>query len=182
MLIPEFSKQVTLKDNSVVTLRFPNPNDIQNILDLVNELVEEDTFFLVTEKMTYEQEKEFLAPVFKDIEKGRSFFLYAFDGETCLGWVNASEVSPRSTHVRELGIALKKEYRGKGLGKTLMEEAMNLVKTELGCSLVILTVGEENQPGVGLYRKLGFVEAGFIPNAVKFYGKVMGQFTFYKEL
>lgn len=180
MLDKDFSKLVTLKDGSVVTLRFPNSNDIETIRQSVNEIIREDTYFLVREEVTYEGEVEFLTPQFKAIAENRGFMIYAFSGSKVLGWISADEISPRSAHARMLGIALIQEGRGKGLGEILMRKGMELAKAELDCELFILQVAEENIRARNLYKKLGFVEAGMVPGQAEYKGQRMGEITMYR--
>jgi [ribosomal protein S18]-alanine N-acetyltransferase len=58
----------------------------------------------------------------------------------------------------ELTIAIKEEYRNKGLGKTLMGKFFQLA-VEKGYSRVSLSVDKRN-PAYRLYKKLGFVITG----------------------
>jgi putative acetyltransferase len=52
---------------------------------------------------------------------------------------------------------LLKEYQGKGLGKLMMEEALQKAK-ELGYNEMILESNRVLNKALGLYRKYGFVE------------------------
>jgi len=58
-----------------------------------------------------------------------------------------------------LTIAINRASRGKGFGRLLMEEAMRRLYRE-SVSACFLEVDSGNEPAVGLYRTLGFVEVG----------------------
>lgn len=59
----------------------------------------------------------------------------------------------------ELGIAIKKEVRGNGLGTILMHSIINEAKRS-GYKELSLSVDVDNTNAVKLYRGLGFVEVG----------------------
>ncbi|MFJ5768702.1 GNAT family N-acetyltransferase [Psychrobacillus sp. NPDC093180] len=59
----------------------------------------------------------------------------------------------------ELGIALKKEARGKGLGNKLMRAIMEEAKNN-NFRRLSLSVDIDNTNAINLYRRLGFVEVG----------------------
>ncbi len=63
------------------------------------------------------------------------------------GWV--------SDEIPELSIAVVPEYRGKGLGTRLLEQALRLAEEQFPA--VSLSVSTGN-PAASLYRRLGFVE------------------------
>jgi ribosomal protein S18 acetylase RimI-like enzyme len=52
-------------------------------------------------------------------------------------------------------IFVKKEFRGKGIGKTLLKKAQSYCK-EVGFSRILLMVSVENENAAGLYKKMGF--------------------------
>jgi ribosomal protein S18 acetylase RimI-like enzyme len=52
-------------------------------------------------------------------------------------------------------IFVKKEFRGKGIGKTLLNKAQSYCK-QVGFSRILLMVSVENDVAAGLYKKMGF--------------------------
>lgn len=65
-------------------------------------------------------------------------------------------------HVMVLGMYVRAEYQGLGVG-TLLMDSMKTLARRLNLSRVMLTVLEGNTPAEKLYRKAGFVECGRIP-------------------
>lgn len=59
----------------------------------------------------------------------------------------------------ELGIAIKKEARGKGLGTKLMQVIMEEAKKD-NYKTLSLSVDIDNSNAINLYRRLHFVEVG----------------------
>ncbi|MHC1567909.1 MAG: ribosomal protein S18-alanine N-acetyltransferase [Candidatus Syntropharchaeia archaeon] len=64
---------------------------------------------------------------------------------------------------RIFSIAVDEGYRRKGIGTALLNSAFEILK-EKGVDSVRLEVRVTNHPAQSLYRKLGFVDVGFIPN------------------
>ena len=62
-------------------------------------------------------------------------------------------------HVMDLGMYVRAEYQGLGIG-TLLIDAMKTLAKRLNLSKVMLTVFEGNIPAEKLYAKAGFVECG----------------------
>ena len=65
-------------------------------------------------------------------------------------------------HVMDLGMYVRAEYQGLGIG-TLLIDAMKTLAKRLNLSKVMLTVFEGNIPAEKLYAKAGFVECGKLP-------------------
>ena len=57
----------------------------------------------------------------------------------------------------EVGIAImEREYRGQGYGTEALRQAVNYAFTELGLTLLGLTVFPSNQRAIRAYEKVGF--------------------------
>lgn len=65
-------------------------------------------------------------------------------------------------HVMVLGMYVRAEYQGLGVG-TLLMEAMATLAKRLHLSRVMLSVFEGNIPAEKLYQKTGFIECGKLP-------------------
>jgi len=65
-------------------------------------------------------------------------------------------------HVMILGMYVRAEYQGLGVG-TLLMDAMKILAKRLNLSRVMLTVFEGNIPAEKLYAKAGFIECGRLP-------------------
>ncbi len=65
-------------------------------------------------------------------------------------------------HVMDLGMYVRAEYHGLGVG-TLLMDAMKTLAKRLNLSRVALTVFEGNAPAEKLYAKAGFIKCGRLP-------------------
>ena len=73
------------------------------------------------------------------------------------------ETSPtrwRMRHVASLGMAVRDDWQGKGVGTALMEAALDLADNWLDLTRVELSVYVDNAPAIALYKKFGFVIEG----------------------
>lgn len=68
-------------------------------------------------------------------------------------------------HVPELGMALLKEYRGNGIGTSLMNELFKEAK-QRGIRCLSLSVDPGNIPAVKLYERFGFKEVGKMDTSI----------------
>jgi ribosomal protein S18 acetylase RimI-like enzyme len=59
----------------------------------------------------------------------------------------------------EIGMAVAREWRGRGVGSALMEAAIEWAG-EIGLHKLCLSVWPDNAAAIALYRKYGFVEEG----------------------
>jgi RimJ/RimL family protein N-acetyltransferase len=71
----------------------------------------------------------------------------------------------------EIGMAIAREWRGRGVGSALMEAAIDWAR-ERGLHKLSLGVFAHNAAGLALYRKYGFVEEG---RRVKHYRRQSGE-------
>jgi len=71
----------------------------------------------------------------------------------------------------EIGMAVAREWRGRGVGSALLAAAIEWAR-ERGLHKLSLSVFAHNTAAIGLYRKLGFVEEG---RRVKQYRRSSGE-------
>ena len=67
-------------------------------------------------------------------------------------------------------IAVSHEHKGKGIGKALIQEAINSLKKHN--SIFGLWVGEKNEVAKRLYKKLGFIEEGRVGKWIRMIKKL----------
>jgi putative acetyltransferase len=62
----------------------------------------------------------------------------------------------RRRHVGQIGMAVRDDWQGKGVGAALMEAALDLADNWLNLSRIELHVYTDNRAGIALYEKFGF--------------------------
>lgn len=79
--------------------------------------------------------------------------------------------NPRRRHVAELGMGVREEYQGQGIGSALLRAALEMADNWLNIRRVELTVYPTNEAAIALYERFGFeVEAELTDYAFQ-YGK-----------
>ena len=67
---------------------------------------------------------------------------------------------PRRRHVGEIGMAVRDDLHGQGIGTALMRAALDLADNWLALTRVELTVYTDNEAGIALYEKFEFEVEG----------------------
>ena len=101
-----------------------------------------------------------------NMERGYPQFV-VLSAATVVGWC---DVIPNRTrviysHCGSLGIGLLPEFRGKGIGRQLMQRAIEAAFV-FGLTRIELAVRERNANAIALYKSLGFEVEGLHRNAV----------------
>jgi len=63
---------------------------------------------------------------------------------------------PRRRHVGQIGMAVRDDWQGQGVGTALMQAAVDLADQWLNLTRLELTVFTDNAPAIRLYEKFGF--------------------------
>jgi putative acetyltransferase len=71
---------------------------------------------------------------------------------------------PRRRHVGQIGMAVRDDWQGHGVGTALMEAAVDLAEKWLNLARLELDVYVDNEPAIRLYKKFGFVVEGRLVN------------------
>jgi len=84
----------------------------------------------------------------------------AVEANTVVGWC---DITPMErvvfAHCGSLGMGVIPEYRGKGIGRRLIEVTLNAARAK-GLARIDLQVREDNIPALSLYQRFGFVIEG----------------------
>ena len=96
----------------------------------------------------------------------------AVDDGRVVGWCDIRrEEAEAMAHVGLLGMGVHVDYRGRGLGRQLMERCLEHAP-RLGLERVGLEVFASNRPAVALYESMGFRHEGVRRHALKRAGRV----------
>lgn len=80
---------------------------------------------------------------------------------------------PAYDHTAEISIYIQPDVRGKGLGRCLLAEALEITK-ELMIKTVVGFVFSHNEPSIRLFKSSGFAEWGRLPNVAEMDGREYG--------
>jgi ribosomal protein S18 acetylase RimI-like enzyme len=101
-------------------------------------------------------------------ERTRSLALGVFlDGEMAGAVALTFETKPKTRHNASLvGMYVRERFRGRGVGRSLVDAALAAARARPGLRLVQLTVSEHNAQARTLYERCGFVAFGLEPMAM----------------
>lgn len=175
-------KNFTSNREREVLLRFIQSSDTEAMTEYINTLSKEDTYVMRSgEILTLDEEKEYVTKLLEKMKDGDGFMIGAFLNGKLIGEGNIDRLGFRSKHVGSLGISIKKEFRGEGIGKELMEELLvQAHKMEL--QYIELIVYEPNDIARHLYTEMGFEEVGRVPKKAQFHGEYIDEIIMYKAL
>lgn len=177
----------TTKKHHDVIIRYPRWEDLDQMIPYINTLSREDTYLTFSgETVTKEGEMYYLAETLKAVERGDTVYLGCFLGDTLIGSSTISrdlQARKRSFHIGIFGITVAKNYRNEGVGEVLAQVTMMEARRIItGLKLLVLNVYSPNTVAQYVYRKLGFKEAGRIPQAVLYKGKYVDDIKMYLPL
>lgn len=153
------------KDGREVLLRPPRWEDLDDLLDFINSLVEEGADILRNQKVTRDEEADWLGRKLADMEKGNLFWLVAEVDSTVIASSELKTGTGYSRHVGTIGVGVKRDYRDVGVGTELLKALISHAKT-IGLELLTLTVSSSNTRAIHVYERIGFKETGRIPHSL----------------
>ena len=158
----EVLRRFRVKDGREVILRTPRWEDLDDLMEFINSLVDEGVDIAMKRKVTRDEEADWLGRRFAVLEKGEGLNLVAEVDGKVIANSDLDMKSGYSSHVGEIGIAIRGGYRNIGIGtemlKTLIAQAE---KKEL--RILILRLFATNKSAHHVYEKVGFKETGRVP-------------------
>lgn len=159
------SKTFVAKDGRKVTVRSIRWEDLNDCIEFINSLVDEGSDIAMETRVSRNEEADWLGKRLASIEKGELVDIVAeVDGKMVANAEVGRRTGPMG-HVGALGIGIRAEYRGIGVGTMLMNTLVEESR-KMGLKMLVLDVFETNKIAKGLYRKVGFRENGRIPKGI----------------
>lgn len=152
------------------TIRELNENDAHDFQDLrLRALKEHPEAFASSYELEVAYSMKFVAGrLQRTAESPDSFTLGAFHQAELIGMVGFrrkdGEKEQHRGHI--WGMYVRSDLQGKGFGKALLSEAIDLAKAMTGLVQIELCVVTRNNQARGLYAALGFASCGIDPRAL----------------
>ena len=109
-------------------------------------------------------ESDTLHFVKSNLENGNPMMV-ALAGDKVIGWCDIRrEFFPSRAHRGTLGMGLLPEWRGRGVGRRLLEATLVQARRS-GFKRIELDVHADNPRAIALYEKAGFVREGIVRDA-----------------
>lgn len=149
-------------------IRTAEMRDIPALMEIYNDAILHTTATYDTEIKDYENRREWFLE-----HTGRYvIFVYEEAGEIA-GYASLSRYRDRKAFdsAVEISIYIQKDYRGRGIGRKLMEATLDFAQKNQDIETVISLITSENEISIKLHEAFGFAYCGQIRNAGVKFGK-----------
>jgi phosphinothricin acetyltransferase len=139
-----------------VSIRAATPEDAAAICTIYNQGIEDRIATLETELRTPEERRQWMAA-----RGPRHPVVVAVTGGQVVGWGSLNSFNPRPAYdnVVDLSVYAERGWRGRGVGRALLQQLLALAKA-IGYHKMVLATFPYNEAGVALYKKMGFTPVG----------------------
>lgn len=158
---------------------------VDNYYSYYDEVVREDPdlgLIFHHDKPDLESEVTWFSTLFREVLANNAVAVVAEEDGGVVGICDVHRNRPGSemSHIGVLGMAIRKEYRDKGIGTKLITAVIEECKGKY--EIVVLGVFAKNDRAMHLYNKLGFVEYGRLPRGIKRDSRYYDEIHMYKVL
>lgn len=100
----------------------------------------------------------------------RPLWLVKHEGETC-GWISFQPFYGRPAYngTAEISIYIHEDFRGKGLGKAMLQKAIDACPT-LQIKTILGFIFAHNEPSLRLFKRFGFEQWAHLPQVAELDG------------
>jgi RimJ/RimL family protein N-acetyltransferase len=141
-------------------------HDAKGMADVINSAIAEGDLTIMDKQFTTQEEKEFIA----SMSRREAIFIAKVKGEIVgVQGIYLYSKTGSMGHVAEMGTWIRKDYRGKGIGKSLAREAFDFAR-ENGFEKIFMGVMAHNKHALAFYRKIGFRKVGIAKRQVRLKG------------
>ena len=163
-------RALTLRDGTICALRSPEPRDAGQRIALIARISGE-TRFMARGTADSPGDAELVADLLADqLEDDAAMEIAAFvDGRmiACGSIGPVARAYPRKRHRAQVGLGVRMDWWGMGIGAAVLRTLVEAAPA-LGFSQVELSVAEDNHRARRLYGRMGFVEMGRVPEALRY--------------
>jgi ribosomal protein S18 acetylase RimI-like enzyme len=169
--------QMRLKDGSIVKIEPLNGReDAKEFQEFINTLTKEKTYLLVDKPVTLKEEKQWLKTQLLEHRKGHQIYLKALINGRLIGDCFAKPGFGRNQGNVNLGIAIAKNWRRKGLGYLLLTELIERSEQKWHPKNIYLHVISKNTTARRLYETLGFHIIATLPDWFEYEKKYLDEY------
>jgi L-amino acid N-acyltransferase YncA len=149
-------------------MRLAAESDLPAIVAIYNSTVPTRQSTADTVVVSVESRKEWFS---RHTPNKRPLMVHEQDGRV-VAWVSFQSFygRPAYNHTAEISIYISPELRGKGLGRTLLGEALRMTAS-LNIKTVVGFVFSHNEPSIRLLKSFGFEIWGRLPDVAEMDGK-----------
>ncbi len=165
-------------------IRYPKTSDLKELHRYINELSKEKTFISFQgEEISLEDEKTYIQSSLKRIADKKSIQLIVESNNKIIGVSGIDTKGRVNNHVGIFGISVAKDFRGQGIGKKLIELAIQETKKNLShIKIIHLECFATNEAACNLYKSVGFKEYGKLPGGIAYKNNYVDEILMYYNL
>ncbi|MGL4796810.1 MAG: GNAT family N-acetyltransferase [Paraclostridium sp.] len=156
-------KEIILKNGKKASIRKATKEDAENMIKYLNKIGGESDFLTFGEnqfKIGIEAEQNYIEGA--NTSNNSIVIVATIDDEIIsIGSINSTK-KDRTKHNGVLGISIRKNYWGLGLGNLIMEYLIEWSKSNGITKRIELLVREDNIRAIKLYEKYGFEREGLL--------------------
>lgn len=154
-------KKVKIKSGDYLIIREASKEDAQLIIDYLNQVGGESDNLLFGENdcRISVKEEERIIENFNRFNNQILCLAYLEDELVSVSKLSSSE-RERIAHISNFAISVKKEFWNQGIGTAVIDYLADYAKETGVIKTINLMVNVNNEPGIKLYKKMGFEEVG----------------------
>lgn len=163
----EPERKFKAKNGVEITIRPAQTDDSCAIIDTVRSNANERSYVLMEHYgMDDASERDYIG----HLDSAKNLLIVAAAGSAVVGCLAALQADngkrPETTHLLHLGLHLREEYRGIGIGTHLLDYAVSWA-VEKGFKKLEANIFTTNKHSLGMFTKAGFVEEGVRKNRIQ---------------
>jgi L-amino acid N-acyltransferase YncA len=153
----------------MIHIRSATVSDQQAIMEIYNDAVANTTATFDTEPRSIQKQMEWFHR-----HKTNHPVLVAEEDNRVIGWASLSPWSDRCAYdtTVEVSVYVDKDFRGKGVGSTLLEQ-VTMEGKKLNNHTVLSRISEGNEISIHLHEKLGYRHIGVMKEVGFKFGKFL---------
>jgi phosphinothricin acetyltransferase len=163
-------------------IRIATQNDLKQLVSIYNQAVTEGNCTADINPFTVTERQEWF-----DRHSSDSYPIFVMEAEkpgTIAGWYSLSahrRGRMALKNVAEISYYVDHRYRGKGIGRQLIEHALSEAP-RLGLHNLFAILLDINQISIKLLEQNGFSQWGHLPDIAEFPDKICGQFIYGRKI
>ena len=143
-------------------IRDANIVDLHSIVEIYNSTIDSRMVTADTEPVSVKSRQKWF---YEHSSSRRPLWIVENEDGQMIGWVSFQSFYGRPAYdsTVEISIYLATEYRGKGLGKQILQHCLDKSST-FGVKTLLGFIFSHNESSLKLFRNLGFEDWGYLPN------------------
>lgn len=160
----------------MTTIRRAELRDLESITAIYNDAILKTVATFDVEPKTADEQRAWF-----EQHGPRHPILVADGGNGVTGWISLSEWSGRCAYsdTAEVSLYVAEEHRGKGVGKKLLEAALEEGR-KTGLHTIVSRIAGGNEISIRLHESLGFEHIGIMREVGKKFGKLIDVYLMQK--